>query len=93
MRKTPILTFAEDGQLVNVAKVRGRKQVQGKLIELVKEQVGDHKAFNLLVANGGAEEEMKQLLRLAIRYVPKASYTPAFPPATLTRHTPHVLRQ
>ena len=57
----PILTFAEDGQLVNVAKVRGRKQVQGKLIELVKEQVGDHKAFNLLVANGGAEEEMKQL--------------------------------
>ena len=50
----PILTFAEDGQLVNVAKVRGRKQVQGKLIELVKEQVGDHKAFNLLVANGGA---------------------------------------
>ena len=57
----PIISFAPDGQLQSVAKVRGRKQVQGKLIELVKEQVGDHKAFNLLVANGGAEEEMKQL--------------------------------
>ena len=66
----PILTFAEDGQLVNVAKVRGRKQVQGKLIELVKEQVGDHKAFNLLVANGGAEEEMKQLKKDLMAAIP-----------------------
>ena len=58
----PILTFAPDGQLVNVAKVRGRKQVQGKLIELVKEHVGEHKEFNLLVANGGADEDRKSVV-------------------------------
>lgn len=57
----PILTFAEDGQLVNAAKVRGSRQVQSKLIELVKGHLGEHKDFNLLVANGGAEEEMEQL--------------------------------
>ncbi len=66
----PILTFAEDGQLVNVAKVRGRKQVQGKLIELVKEHVGDHKDFNLLVANGGAQEEMEQLKKDLMAAIP-----------------------
>ena len=66
----PILTFAEDGQLVNVAKVRGRKQVQGKLIELVKEHVGDHKEFNLLVANGGAQEEMEQLKKDLMAAIP-----------------------
>ena len=66
----PILTFAPDGQLVNVAKVRGRKQVQGKLIELVKEHVGDHKEFNLLVANGGAQEEMEQLKKDLMAAIP-----------------------
>ena len=66
----PIITFAPDGQLVNVAKVRGRKQVQSKLIELVKEHVGDHKEFNLLVANGGAEEEMKQLKKDLMAAIP-----------------------
>ena len=66
----PILTFAPDGQLVNVAKVRGRKQVQGKLIELVKEHVGEHKEFNLLVANGGADEEMEQLKKDLMAAIP-----------------------
>lgn len=66
----PILTFAPDGQLVNVAKVRGRKQVQSKLIELVREQVGDHRDFNLLVANGGAQEEMEQLKKDLMAAIP-----------------------
>lgn len=57
----PILTFAPDGQLVNAAKVRGRKQVPGKLIELVREHLGDHKDFNLMVVSGGADEEMEQM--------------------------------
>ncbi len=66
----PIITFAPDGQLVNVAKVRGRKQVQGKLIELVKARVGDHKDFDLLVANGGAAEEMEELKTALMAAVP-----------------------
>lgn len=57
----PLLTFAEDGQLVNCAKVRGRKAVQGKLVELVYAHLGTHKRFNLAIANGGAPEEMKEL--------------------------------
>lgn len=57
----PILTFAEDGQLKNVAKVRGMKQVQEKYIELIRRLKGEHKKFNLAVANGGAPEHMAVL--------------------------------
>ena len=54
----PLLTFAEDGQLTSVAKVRGRHQVIDKLVELTVKACGDHKRYNLAVANGGAPEEM-----------------------------------
>ena len=57
----PLLGFAEDGQLTSVAKVRGRKAVADKLMEKVKENLGDHTRFNLFVANGGAPEEMAAL--------------------------------
>lgn len=55
----PILTFAEDGQLTSVAKVRGRHQVIDKLVELVVKSCGGHKRYNLAVANGGAPAEME----------------------------------
>ena len=54
----PILTFADDGQLTSVAKVRGRRQVVDKLVELTVKACGDRKRYNLAVANGGAPEEM-----------------------------------
>lgn len=57
----PLITFAPDGQLQSIAKVRGRKAVQDKLIELVGKSLGDHKRYNLAVANGGAPEDMAQL--------------------------------
>lgn len=57
----PIMGFAEDGQLFSVAKVRGRKAVQGKFLELLKAQLQGHKRYNLAVANGGAPEEMAEL--------------------------------
>lgn len=57
----PILSFAEDGQLKSVAKVRGMKQVQEKYIELLRHLKGEHKKFNLAVANGGAPEYMAAL--------------------------------
>ena len=50
----PILTFAEDGQLTSVAKVRGRHQVIDKLVELTVKACGSYKRYNLAVANGGA---------------------------------------
>ena len=66
----PILSFAEEGQLCSVAKVRGRQQVIDKLVELTVNACGDHKRYNLAVANGGAPEEMAKL---------KAKLTEALP--------------
>lgn len=57
----PLITFSEDGQLQSIAKVRGRKAVADKLLSLVREKIGDHKRYNLIVANGGAPEEMAEL--------------------------------
>ena len=54
----PILTFAPDSQLTSVAKVRGRHQVIDKLVALTVQRCGEHKRYNLAVANGGAPEEM-----------------------------------
>ena len=55
----PILTFAPDGQLQSVAKVRGRNQVIANLVELAEKSCGSHRRYNLAVANGGAPAEME----------------------------------
>ncbi|NCB64009.1 MAG: DegV family protein, partial [Clostridia bacterium] len=60
----PLLTFAPDGQLTGVAKVRGRRQVQDKLVELAVAACGKHKKYNLAVANGGAIEFFNATLAL-----------------------------
>ena len=55
----PIITFAPDGQLQSVAKVRGRHQVMRKLVDMAVDRCGEHKRYNLAVAHGGAPEEME----------------------------------
>ena len=57
----PIITFAPDGQLQSVAKVRGRHQVMRKLVDMAVDRCGEHKRYNLAVANGGSPEEMEKL--------------------------------
>lgn len=57
----PIITFADDGQLQSVAKVRGRRQVQNKILDLLRQQFRPGRRYNLGVANGGAPEEMVEL--------------------------------
>lgn len=57
----PLITFADDGQLQSIAKVRGRHQVINKLVELTVRARGDGRRYNLAVANGGAEEAMPTL--------------------------------
>ena len=57
----PIITFADDGQLKSIAKVRGRNQVISKLIELTVQRCDEHRRYNLAVANGGAPAEMEIL--------------------------------
>lgn len=66
----PILTFAGDGQLRSVAKVRGQGQVMRKLVELVKASAGDHRRYNLAVANGGAPAEMETLRAMVDQALP-----------------------
>lgn len=55
----PIITFAPDGQLQSIAKVRGRNQVIDKLVAMTVDRCGEHKKYNLAVANGGAAAEME----------------------------------
>jgi len=58
----PLIGFSEDGQLVSVAKARGRRQVPEKLIELVKKHAAGRDApFNLAVENGGDPQGMEAL--------------------------------
>ena len=57
----PVVGFAPDGQLSSVAKVRGHKAVQGKLLELLEGHAAGHRRYNLAVAHGGAPAEMAEL--------------------------------
>ncbi|WP_367924393.1 DegV family protein [uncultured Ruthenibacterium sp.] len=59
----PIIGFSADGQLSSVAKVRGRKAVQPKIVELLGRYSVGHRRYNLAVANGGAPEEMAELAK------------------------------
>ena len=59
----PIIGFSSDGQLSSVAKVRGRKAVQPKLVEMLQRHAGVHTRYNLAVANGGAPQEMAELAK------------------------------
>ena len=43
----PVLSFSDDGQLVNVAKVRGKHQVMTKLVELTVKACGSHTRFKI----------------------------------------------
>ena len=54
-------TFAADGQLVSVAKARGRQQVTDKLVEMAVSRCGSHRKYNLAVANGGDRPGMEKV--------------------------------
>ena len=66
----PIITFAPDGQLQSVAKVRGRSQVMDKLVSMAVKACGEHKRYNLAVANGGAPAEMETVRQRLMTALP-----------------------
>ena len=68
----PIISFASDGQLQSVAKVRGRRQVQDKILDLMAQKWKPGVRYNLGVANGGAAEEMAQLAQRIQERFPNA---------------------
>ena len=70
----PVLTFADDGQLQSIAKVRGHQQVMRKLVELTVNRCGSHTRYNLAVANGGSPEEMETVRRLLTEALPHGEH-------------------
>lgn len=70
----PIISFAEDGQLQSVAKVRGRRQVQDKILDLMEQRLRPGVRYNLGVANGVAPEEMKELAQRIRERFPNAEH-------------------
>lgn len=70
----PLITFASDGQLRSVAKVRGRQQVIRKLVELTEQALDGGARYNLAVANGGAPEAMELLRSRLTTALPNADH-------------------
>lgn len=71
----PILTFdRKDGMISTAAKVRGRRGVQQRLIELATELAASHpgEAYNLVVCDGNVPEEGAALEAALTRALPDA---------------------
>lgn len=66
----PILSFDEDGEIYTAAKVRGRKQVENRLIRLVEELAAEGRPYNLVVADGGAPQEREELEEKLVKIFP-----------------------
>lgn len=68
----PIISFAPTGELINVAKIRGRKQSLSRITELVEEFAAEHpgKRYNLMFASGGAPEDLKMVRQEILKRLP-----------------------
>ena len=73
MQIKPILTFdRKDGMISTAAKVRGRRGVQQRLIELATELAAKHpgEEYNLVVCDGNVPEEGAALEAALTRALP-----------------------
>lgn len=66
----PILSFAPDGQLTSLAKVRGRKAAIQKMVQMAAARVPRGARFNLAVAHGDSLAELKEIRVLAQKVMP-----------------------
>ncbi len=66
----PIISFAPSGELVNVAKVRGRKLAIQKMVAMAADLVPEGAAFNIAVAHGDSPAEFKEIRALAKQSMP-----------------------
>lgn len=57
----PIMSFDEDGEIYAAAKVRTRKAVEKRLLQLVSDHKVEGRPYNLVVAHGGAPDERDAL--------------------------------
>lgn len=61
----PIISFALSGELINVAKVRGRKLAIEKMVSMAAALIPEGAAFNLAVAHGDSPAELKEIRAMA----------------------------
>ena len=66
----PIISFAENGELVSAAKVRGRKAAMQKMVQMTASLVPRGAVFNLAVAHGDSPEELREIRVLAQQNMP-----------------------
>lgn len=68
----PIITFAQTGELVNVAKVRGRRSAMGKMVEMIRDIYPGQGAYVLGVEHGDCVGEMKEIRTMILEHLPDA---------------------
>lgn len=56
-----MMSFDEDGEIYAAAKVRSRKGVEKRLLQLMEDVKREGCPYNLMVADGGAAEEREAL--------------------------------
>lgn len=66
----PIISFASDGELVSVAKIRGRKAAMQRMVQLATALVPRGVPFNLAVAHGDSPAELKEIREMAKKSLP-----------------------
>ena len=66
----PILSFDVEGEIYTAAKVRTRKQVEKRLLQLVEELKEEGRPYNLVVADGGAPAEREDLEKKLMEILP-----------------------
>lgn len=70
----PILSFDGEGEIYTAAKVRTRKQVEKKLLQLVEELKEENRPCNLLIADGGAPAERDALEKKLVQVIPDSRH-------------------
>lgn len=70
----PILSFEKEGEICMAAKVRGRKLVEKRLLQLLEEKMNLEDSaeckYNLMIADGGAPEERDALEEKIVKMFP-----------------------
>lgn len=66
----PILSFDEEGEIYTAAKVRTRRLVEKRLLQLVTEMKKEGRPYNLMVADGGASAERDSLEKKLLELLP-----------------------
>ena len=66
----PIISFTPEGELVSVAKIRGRKAAMQKMVQMATSLVPRNVPFNLAVAHGDAPAELREIRDLAQKSLP-----------------------